>query len=207
MLRFFIQNLPMFILIAIAVAIIMVCFPFLNGNDDHKPQSIFIAVLLSVAVSLIMILAERGINAYIRKRQFSYLIHDDYKSYSFTGSTIDEIKFTSTTLEANENKVKCKIISGDGCDLEMWVSADNGEDDWTWRGLITMTSPNTGEMAYYHTKDSNLSENGINSAGYKRLTAFERQEPHEIRIMISQNDKNKNFGREVFIATLPQSHK
>lgn len=196
------RNKPMLILVGIAVVLLMACLPLLNGNDDNKIQSILIAVLVSVAVSLVVIIVDREFNAYIRRKQFAYLIRDDYKSYSFNGANADEKKFTSTTLNTDPNKVKCKIIPGDGCDLEMWMSANEEGEDWVWRGLITMTSPNTGEIAYYHTKDSNLSEDGINSAGYKRLTAFEYRERNEIRVMISQNDKNKNFGREVLIATL-----
>ena len=80
-------NFFTIVMIAISFILVMICMPLLNGNNDDKPQSILIAVLLSISVSLTMILIERGVNSFLRIKQFSYLIRDDYKSYGFTGST------------------------------------------------------------------------------------------------------------------------
>lgn len=194
------------ILTAIIIGIIViVCFLLFSGDNDNKTQLILITATLSILVSLFMILVERGINDCRRRKQFSYLICNDYKSYSFEGATDYERKFTSTKLKKEENKVICKIYKACDSDLEILVSANDSIEDWEWRGLITMTSPNTGNIAYYHTRDSKLPENGINSFGYKRLTAFEREleeNVREVRVMITEIDPNKNFGREVFVANI-----
>lgn len=152
-------------------------------------------VLASVGVSLSVVVLDILLKEYKRKKAFYYLIHNDYKVYGYKGDLN-----TSTVLNSIPEKETCVISAGKDCDLEIRVAANNGIDDWAWIGFITMTSLHTGEVAYYHENDSKLTNHGINSTGYKKITSFKYK--NEVRVYISQVDRNMNFGREVYVAKL-----
>lgn len=156
---------------------------------------IFGTIFASFAASIIAIILNIAIDDRARKKDYKYLIHDNYKSYSYVGNSN-----TSTTLNAEPNiKISCRIVYGSSSDLEIFVEgSDDYNKEWfEWQGFVTMKSKNTGEIAYRHIKDKNLQDNGINSIGYKKLFAF--QQDGVVRVYISQSDNNNSFGREVFI--------